>query len=94
VPADRHLFDSRPILPELAARNRALLVASHPAFIVDGLSALNPRLSMRNYPELRAWLRDYSLVARTALSAVYRLNQTIQANARPAGLADNVDGRR
>jgi len=93
VPADRHLFDSRPILPELAARNRALLVTSHPAFIVDGLSALNPRLSMRNYPELRAWLRDYSLVARTDLSAVYRLNETIQARAQPARRADNVVGR-
>ena len=94
VPADRHLFDSRPILPEMAAQNRALLVTSHPAFIVDGLSALNPRLSMRNYPELRAWLRDYSLVARTDLSAVYRLNQTIQASAQPADAADNVVRRR
>ncbi|HUJ51288.1 MAG TPA: hypothetical protein VLW25_13855 [Bryobacteraceae bacterium] len=92
VPADRHLFDSRPILPELAARNRALLVASHPTFIVDGLSALNPQLSIGKYPELRSWLRDYSLVARTDLSAVYRLNQTIQARAQPARRADN--GRR
>ena len=79
VPADRHLFDSRPILPELAARNRALVVTSHPTFIVDGLTALNPRLAMRNYPELRGWLRDYSIVARTNLSVVYRLNQVIQA---------------
>ena len=90
VPADRHLFDSRPILPEWAARNRALLTASHPAFIVDGLSALNPRLALRNYPELRSWLRDYSIVARTNLSVVYRLNEVIQARAQPDYPADNV----
>ncbi len=83
VPADRHLFDSRPILPERAARNRAMLIASHPTFIVDGLSALNPRLAIGNYPELRSWLRDYSIVARTNLSVVYRLDQTIQARERP-----------
>ena len=93
VPADRHLFDARPILPEQAARNRALLAASHPSFIVDGLSALNPGLAMRSYPELRAWLRDYSIVARTNLSVVYRLNEVIQAGAQPE-LADNVSGRR
>jgi len=79
VPADRHLFDARPILPELAARNRATLTASHPTFIVDGLSGLNPRLSLASYPELRDWLRDYSIVARTDLSVVYRIDETIQA---------------
>ncbi len=94
VPADRHLFDSRPILPELAARNRALLVTSHPIFVVDGLSALNPRLSMKNYPELREWLRDYSIVGRSNLSIVYRLNEVIQARTPPAVLADNVGKRR
>jgi hypothetical protein len=92
VPADRHLFDSRSILPGEAALNRTLLARSHPTFIVDGLSALNPRLAVRNYPELRAWLRDYSIVARTNLSIVYRLNEVIQARAQPA-LADNVSGR-
>ncbi|HTS50316.1 MAG TPA: glycosyltransferase family 39 protein [Bryobacteraceae bacterium] len=93
VPADRHLFDSRPILPELAARNRALLVTSHPTFVVDGLSALNTALSMRNYPELRGWLRDYSIVARTDLSVVYRLNEVIQACTEPSGPADDVGER-
>ncbi len=83
VPADRHLFDARPILPEQAARNRAQLAMSHPTFIVDGLSGLNPRLSLRSYPELRAWLRDYSIVARTDLSVVYRIDETIQARAHP-----------
>ena len=94
VPADRHLFDSRPILPELAARNRALLITSHPAFVVDGLSALNPLLSIGKYPELRSWLRDYSIVGRSDLSVVYRLNEVIQARARPGGLVHNDERRR
>jgi hypothetical protein len=72
VPADRHLFDSHPILPEWAARNRAVVTASHPTFIVDGLSILNPGLSIDTYPELRAWLKDYRVVARTKLSVIYR----------------------
>jgi hypothetical protein len=71
VPADRHLFDSRPILPDLAARNRSELTATHPTFLVDGLSILNPGLSIENYPELRDWLADYQEVARTSLTVVY-----------------------
>ena len=38
VPADRHLFDSRPILPDWAARNRAAFAQTHPTFVVDSLS--------------------------------------------------------
>jgi 4-amino-4-deoxy-L-arabinose transferase-like glycosyltransferase len=72
VPADRHLFDATPILPERAARNRAEVARSKPEFIVDGLGLLNPRLSMEQYPELREWLRNYRVVARTRLSVVYR----------------------
>jgi len=72
VPADRHLFDSRPILPALAATDRAALVSTRPTFIVDGLSALNPHLSIGRYSELQAWLRDYQPIARTDLSIVYR----------------------
>jgi len=79
VPADRHLFDARPILPEWAARNRIALAATRPTFIVDGLSLLNPRLALRNYPELRDWLGRYRIVARTDLSIVYRLSETVQA---------------
>jgi hypothetical protein len=71
VPADRHLFDSRPILPESAARNRAVLAGSHPAFIVDGLSLLNPKLSIEQYPGLRDWMKGYRVVARTGLTTVY-----------------------
>jgi len=79
VPADRHLFDSRPVLPDWAARNRIALAATRPTFIVDGLSLLNPRLAIANYPELHGWLQDYSVIARTDLSIVYRLNEAVQA---------------
>ena len=79
VPADRHLFDARPILPDWAARNRIALASTRPTFIVDGLSLLNPRLALRNYPELREWLGRYRVVARTDLSIVYRLSETVQA---------------
>lgn len=79
VPADRHLFDARPILPEWAARNRAAFTHTYPTFVVDGLSRLNPRLAMRNYPELQSWLLDYSIVARTDLSIVYKRNEAVQA---------------
>lgn len=79
VPADRHLFDSRPILPDLAERNRIALTATRPTFIVDGLSLLNPHLEPRNYPELRDWLGHYRLIARTDLSLIYRLTETVQA---------------
>jgi len=72
VPADRHLFDATAMLPEWAARNRAEVARSKPVFIVDGLGALNPRLAMENYPELREWLRNYRVAARTKLSVVYR----------------------
>ncbi|HEX6898021.1 MAG TPA: hypothetical protein VF146_22235 [Bryobacteraceae bacterium] len=86
VPADRHLSDSRPILPEWAERNRVALAETRPTFIVDGLSLLNPRLAITNYPELREWLRrDYSAVARTDLSVVYRLNGVVQAQTRALG---------
>ncbi len=73
VPADRHLFDSRAILPDWAARNRISLTASHPTFVVDGLSMLNPRLDIHGYPELREWLKNYREVARTQLSVIYQL---------------------
>ncbi len=73
VPADRHLYDSRPILPDWAARNRVALTASRPTFIVDSLSISNPRLDIEGYLELRDWLKDYRAVSRTQLSIVYRL---------------------
>ena len=82
VPADRHLFDSRPILPEAATKNRSALAATYPTFIVDGLSQLNPRLALANYPDLRDWLGHYRVIARTDLSVIYRLRETVQASNR------------
>ncbi|MGA2197970.1 MAG: hypothetical protein ABSH40_22085, partial [Bryobacteraceae bacterium] len=72
VPADRHLRDAVSLIPDWAARNRVELAATHPAFIVDSLSLSNPRLAPDTYPELRAWLAGYSIVARTPLSLIYR----------------------
>jgi hypothetical protein len=72
VPADRHLRDAVSLIPDWAARNRVELAATHPVFIVDSLSLSNPRLAPGAYPELRAWLAGYSIVARTPLSVIYR----------------------
>jgi hypothetical protein len=72
VPADRHLTESTSLIPEWAAVNRLVLTASKPAWIVDGLSLLNPQLAMDRYPELRIWLRDYQPAYRTPRTVVYR----------------------
>jgi 4-amino-4-deoxy-L-arabinose transferase-like glycosyltransferase len=71
VPADRHLGETLAVLPEQAERNRMEFAASRPAFVVDSLSLENPRLAVEAYPELRAWLAQYKLVARTPLSLIY-----------------------
>jgi 4-amino-4-deoxy-L-arabinose transferase-like glycosyltransferase len=71
VPADRHLTESASLMPEWAARNRAELVASTPVWIVDGLSLLNPKLSMSQYPEIRDWLKSYGIVQQTGLTVIY-----------------------
>jgi hypothetical protein len=72
VPADRHLTESVSLMPEWAARNRRELTASRPTFIVDGLSRLNPKLAMSQFPDLQAWLSSYELVDHTDLTAIYR----------------------
>jgi hypothetical protein len=72
VPADRHLTQSDPVEPEAAAARRAILARSHPTFLVDGLSAYNPRLAIANYPELRRWFANYHEVARTPQTVIYR----------------------
>jgi 4-amino-4-deoxy-L-arabinose transferase-like glycosyltransferase len=73
VPADRHLRETTAVLPEQAARNRREFAESRPTFVVDSLSLSNPRLSVEAYPELRGWLAQYKLVARTPLSLIYEL---------------------
>jgi hypothetical protein len=72
VPADRHLTESQAILGGSAARHRAQFIRSSPAFFVDGLGPLNPALDPRVFPELRQWLRQYDVVARTNLCVIYR----------------------
>jgi 4-amino-4-deoxy-L-arabinose transferase-like glycosyltransferase len=73
VPADRHLRSTMGVLPEQAALNRREFAASWPTFVVDSLSLSNPRLAVDAYPELREWLAQYRLVARTPLSLIYAL---------------------
>ena len=75
VLADRHLTNSTPSFPDLAARNRDELTRIHPDYIVDGLGPLNPALAIKNYPELREWLSGYREIGRTDLSIVYGWQQ-------------------
>ena len=71
VPADRHLSEVTSIYDRSAPANRIELTRSHPTFFVDGLGLMNPRLAPGNYPELKGWLAQYKLVARTPLSLIY-----------------------
>jgi len=71
VPADRHFFQSEAIIPEWARANRRELADAKPVFVVDSLSGFNPKLGMDQYPELTEWLKNYRMVGRTSLSAVY-----------------------
>jgi 4-amino-4-deoxy-L-arabinose transferase-like glycosyltransferase len=73
VPADRHLHSTLAVLPEQAALHRSEFAASRPTFLVDSLSLANPRLAMEGYPELREWLGQYKVVARTPMSLIYEL---------------------
>jgi hypothetical protein len=73
VLADRHLTDSVPSAPELAARNRRELIASDPTWIVDGLGPLNSALAITNFPDLSEWLGNYHEVGRTRFSIIYKL---------------------
>ncbi len=73
VIADRHLVNSEALAPELAARNRAELTLTRPAFIADGLGLLNPQLAISDYPDLSGWLRNYREVGRTRDTIVYQL---------------------
>jgi hypothetical protein len=72
VPADRHLTESQSILGSSAARHRAQFVQSSPTFFIDGLGSLNPALDPRAFPEVRQWMLQYELVARTRLCLIYR----------------------
>lgn len=71
VIADRHLTQSTPSAPALAAANRIRLTGYHPTWIVDGLGPYNPQLAISQYPDLREWLDHYEIAARTGGSIVY-----------------------
>jgi hypothetical protein len=72
VPADRHLFDSRPVDPSSARERRAEVARSAPEIVVDGLGPYNPALAIGQFQDLRPWLEGYREVARTTGSVVYR----------------------
>ena len=73
VPADRHLTQSASVLPaDVTGKARRELAASHPDFIVDGLSEYNPRLALAGYPELKDWLSHYREIARIRAMVIYR----------------------
>jgi len=73
VPADRHLKQSAPLAPGLAAANRRELTRTHPGIIMDGLGPLNPRLAIGAYPDLHDWLARYRDVGRTGMTVIYKL---------------------
>ncbi|HYL76256.1 MAG TPA: glycosyltransferase family 39 protein [Bryobacteraceae bacterium] len=72
VLADRHLTNSDVAAPEWAAQNRRELIATQPAWIVDGLGPFNPNLAITNYPDLRDWLANYVEVGRTEHTVIYK----------------------
>ncbi len=73
VLADRHLFSTQSIAPDFTAPNVAELQTTHPTWIVDGLGLYNPPLALARQPVLAAWFSDYTEVARTDFSIVYKL---------------------
>jgi hypothetical protein len=76
VPADRHLTQSEPVETEQAAKRRAELTRSHPAFVADGLGPYNPRLAITRYPELAKWMAGYREIGRVGQTVIYQLSST------------------
>lgn len=72
VPADRHLTQSEPVTKDGPRAAREELARSRPSFVLDGLSAYNPKLAIGTYPELRDWFAQYKLVARTGSTLIYQ----------------------
>jgi hypothetical protein len=73
VPADRHLHDALSVDPEWARENRAELMRSSPSIIVDGLSAYNSRLDIRNFADLADWFQRYCPEGSAGGTTIYRL---------------------
>ncbi len=72
VIADRHLFETVPTAPKMAAENRQRLTQSKPSFIVDGLGVYNPALAIEAYPGLQPWLEEYFELWRDESAVVYQ----------------------
>jgi hypothetical protein len=73
VLADRHLFSSQAVAPGFTAPNRAELLKSRPAWVVDGLGPYNQTLALTAQREFAEWLAQYREVARTDFSILYHL---------------------
>jgi hypothetical protein len=73
VLADRHLFSSQSLAPEFTAPNRAELLKSRPAWVVDGLGRYNQTLALARLNDYAEWLAQYREVARTDFSILYHL---------------------
>ncbi|MBK9168533.1 MAG: hypothetical protein IPM24_13835 [Bryobacterales bacterium] len=72
VPADRHLSQSRNVMPEVARRHREIVTGYSPDFLIDGLGPYNPDLAITGYPDLQEWLGHYEEAGRTAGAVIYR----------------------
>jgi hypothetical protein len=72
VPADRHLEEARALDEDWARQNRQVFARTSPSFLVDGLSRYNPRLDIRGYADLAAWLKPYCETGRAGVTTVYR----------------------
>jgi hypothetical protein len=75
VLADRHLFSAASIAPDFTAPNVRELLTTRPTWIVDGLGLYNPSLSLSRQAALAQWFSQYTEVARTDFSILYRLSQ-------------------
>ena len=76
VLADRHLFSSDAIAPGFTAPNRRELLTTRPTWVVDGLGPYNPALALPRQAQLAPWFAQYTEVARTEFSIIYRINRT------------------
>ena len=76
VIADRHLTSTKTVAPELARRNRSLLLETNPTWIADGLGPYNPALAIDQYEDLRVWLSRYRVAGRTDGFILYRRSET------------------
>jgi len=72
VPADRHLTQSQSLAPAEAREHRKELARSQPEWVIDGLGAYNPKLSILSFPDLHHWMSRYEQVGRSGASVVYR----------------------